>query len=292
LRIAIFGDSFTHGDEVELSQTWGYFLEEALNKAGVSAEVLNFGVCGYGMDQAYLRWKKYGREFSPDIVIFGFQAENLQRNLNIVRMFYRPGDEIFFSKPRFIIKGKDLHLLNVPCIEPWRLPEILRNLNSWDLLKYEYWAMSVNYEEKLWQKSMFLRAIWNVFTKERTSADCFQEFLRVDKEPAQVALKIVEAFKKDVEASGSKFLVVYFPQMPALARMLAKLECVEDKLLKKIDSFATVIHPEGALAEQLKKTPWRAMKFLHYSAEENQVVAQEIAKFILEHDLAVSGQEK
>ncbi len=282
LRIAIFGDSFTHGDEREFNQTWGYYLEEDLKKAGIPAEVLNFGVCDYGMDQAYLRWKKQGRAFSPHIVIFGFQPENVQRNLSILRVFYNPFDDIFFSKPRFVIKRDGLlELVNCPCVEPQKLPELLRDVSSWKLFKYEYWAMPVNYRLRPWQRSKLLRVIWNMCTRERTRSGCFPEFTRLDKEPARLAVKIVEAFKRDVEASGSRFLTVYLPQTPTMAMVACGKQPTEAKLLGRLGEITAVIHPEQALARQIVKTPERAGRFLHYSGEENSIVAQRIAEFIL-----------
>ena len=87
LRIAILGESFTEGAEVPYLSTWGYYLERYLNEAGIGAEVLNFGVSAYGIDQAFLRWKKDGQRYTPDLVIYGFQAENAKRNLNLFRPF-------------------------------------------------------------------------------------------------------------------------------------------------------------------------------------------------------------
>jgi hypothetical protein len=52
-RIVAFGDSFTHGDEVPNQETWEYLLEQSRDEV----EVMNFGVQGYGADQAYLRYK-------------------------------------------------------------------------------------------------------------------------------------------------------------------------------------------------------------------------------------------
>ena len=45
------------------------YLQHKLKDAGIRAEVLNFGVGAYGMDQAYLRWREQGKNFAPDIVI-------------------------------------------------------------------------------------------------------------------------------------------------------------------------------------------------------------------------------
>ena len=102
LRIALFGDSFTAGDEVSDDETWGHQLEIKLNQAGIRTEVLNFGVNAYGMDQAFLRWQKVGRDYAPDMVIFGFQPENLNRNVNIFSILYF-GRHLPFSKPRFVL---------------------------------------------------------------------------------------------------------------------------------------------------------------------------------------------
>jgi len=73
LRIAIFGDSFTHGSDVPYEHTFGAILADNLNTAGTAAEVLNFGVGGYGIDQAMLRFSEQGARLGTDIVVLGFQ---------------------------------------------------------------------------------------------------------------------------------------------------------------------------------------------------------------------------
>lgn len=49
--MAAFGDSFTHCDEVKDAETWEERLAVLLQK-----NVYNFGVGGYGTDQAYLKF--------------------------------------------------------------------------------------------------------------------------------------------------------------------------------------------------------------------------------------------
>ncbi len=66
LRIAAFGDSFVFCDDEKDEDTWEHYLE---NSAG-NLEVLNFGVSGYGVNQAYLRYLDDGIHFCPHIVIF------------------------------------------------------------------------------------------------------------------------------------------------------------------------------------------------------------------------------
>jgi hypothetical protein len=114
-RIAILGDSFTFGLEVRYEETWGRQLELAL---GQGYQVLNFGVDGYGVDQAYLRYERDVLSWKPDIVILGVINDDLRRTMGVYGFLTFPGGEIPFPKPRFIIKGQKLSLLNVPLPRP------------------------------------------------------------------------------------------------------------------------------------------------------------------------------
>jgi hypothetical protein len=65
LRIATFGDSTCHCDGVYNNETWQYFLESYFK----NVEIINFGVGGYGTDQAFLRYKYLGRKFKPKLFL-------------------------------------------------------------------------------------------------------------------------------------------------------------------------------------------------------------------------------
>jgi len=67
-RVSMFGDSFILGSDVDQPDAPGAQLETLLNQRGVDAEVLNFGVNAYGIDQAYLRWQRSGRRYQPAVV--------------------------------------------------------------------------------------------------------------------------------------------------------------------------------------------------------------------------------
>lgn len=65
IRIAVLGDSCTFGEAVDDNQTMPYFLEQSLK----GAEILNFGVRGYGLDQMVLRLEREVFLFHPDHVL-------------------------------------------------------------------------------------------------------------------------------------------------------------------------------------------------------------------------------
>ena len=113
-RIALFGDSFTQGDDVPFEVTWANDLEQGLAAAGAPSEVVDLGLGGYGMDQALLRFRKSGAGLGARVVVFGFQAENVARNVNMLRPLLWFGSSLPFSKPRFVLEDGALRLLNSP----------------------------------------------------------------------------------------------------------------------------------------------------------------------------------
>jgi hypothetical protein len=114
-RVALVGDSFTFGLEVSYEQAWGARLEQAL---GGDVQVLNFGVDGYGIDQAYLRYIRDVRPWRPDVVIFGLITHDLYRSMAVYSFVSFPGWPFPFAKPRFVADGDRLALLNVPLPSP------------------------------------------------------------------------------------------------------------------------------------------------------------------------------
>ena len=72
--VLVAGDSFAFGDEVSDHETWAALLEQW---SGVP--VLNGGVFGYGLDQAYLRALTLVEEHHPQILIFQFAGDDITR---------------------------------------------------------------------------------------------------------------------------------------------------------------------------------------------------------------------
>lgn len=103
-RIAVYGDSFTFGEEVGDEQTYAHRLQSQLP----NFEVLNFGTHGYGHDQIYLYMQDTMEHYDPDIVVVGYVRDNARRNMRGFRDF---------AKPRFVIDDRrpaGLRLVGVP----------------------------------------------------------------------------------------------------------------------------------------------------------------------------------
>lgn len=120
-RIAAFGDSFTHGDDVGNHEVWTAMLEAAAPRI----EVLNFGVPGYGLDQAFLRWREEGIGYRPTVVLIGYMSENIARDVNVYRPFYTAATRLPLAKPRFLASGESLLLLPNPAPSLGQYRELL-----------------------------------------------------------------------------------------------------------------------------------------------------------------------
>jgi hypothetical protein len=80
-RIAVFGDSLLMGYEVDLRDSFATQLEEQLRPLGISAEVLNFSVSGFGTAEMLRTYEGFARRFHPDLVIFSWHMTDLEDNV-------------------------------------------------------------------------------------------------------------------------------------------------------------------------------------------------------------------
>lgn len=84
LRIAVLGDSYAEALQLPAEQTFWHVLERKLQScevfSGLTVEVINFGVSGYGTAQELLMYRHRVRQYSPDIVLLAFTTGNDVRN--------------------------------------------------------------------------------------------------------------------------------------------------------------------------------------------------------------------
>ncbi len=296
LRIAILGDSFTYAYDVPFEDSWGARLEENLQQAGIDAEVLNFGVGCYGMDQAFLRWKAVAASFKPHVVLFGLCLKNVERNVNLIRGFLSPF--IPFSKPRFIVQGDELRLINAPALDPHRILSTMDHIDEWPLAQHEYWYRREDYRKKIWHASKLLTLLFQLAEEARGTAGrgtSAGNMYALEGEPARVTIKIIEAFKKDVESSGATFYAVYLPWLWELNILADRGPLPYTRLLNAIEDITTVIHPEGALlseAATIKPEGLFAAYQGHYSVKGNGIIADVLARFLLQEGIAAQRGAK
>ena len=96
--VSLYGDSFTWSDEVGDADAWGSVLSQRLG-----CRVANYGVGGYGTDQAFLRYREADGDRAP-VVVLNHSSENVIRNVTRSFDFVYPGGGRGF-KPKFVVSG-------------------------------------------------------------------------------------------------------------------------------------------------------------------------------------------
>jgi hypothetical protein len=285
LRIAIFGDSYSHGDEVKFENTIGNYLESLLLNEGIDAEVINFAVSGYGMDQAFLRWQQINEEFNPDIVILGVQFENVKRHINLLRPFYYYITEIPYSKPRFLIQGNKLQLISNPINDVTKTANIIEHFNEWEFSNFEGF-----YSQDKYQSNPFYYSKTISFTASAIS-QIFDEinYYKPESESYQVTYKLFEKFKRNVAERGKIFIPVHLPVKNDFDFLTQKFLSIAydqtfiyDELFNALRRKANFVETYNALHEWTLANGNNGLFMKrHYSPTANKIIAHQIFSYLI-----------
>jgi hypothetical protein len=277
VRIALFGGSYT---QCTFENGWWRVVERCLREAGVNADVMNYGVAGFGMDQAYLRWKKFQRK--ADVVLFGFVAGNVQDNMNLVRFLQNPSSGIPFTKPRLLGSGTGLEVINVPTCPPERLPELMEHLDQWGLIKHDYYYHPDDYASRWWRHSRLVALVEGKIQVWK-SQSAFAEFCDLTKEPAQLSLAIMQALSREAKAADSKYYVLHLPTEWDVRAIRAKGVFAYDALYRKVKEANPVIQPEDELLAVIKEHGYPyVFHDGHFTEAANEIIGKRIAQRILQ----------
>jgi hypothetical protein len=220
LRVAAFGDSFVYGAEVDNASSWTGRLE--IENADL--EVLNYGVTGYGVDQAFLRYLLEGQAFSPHVVLMGFVPDDINRIISVYRRFLSPGAALF--KPRYVLGEHDeLVLLESPLKTPGDYENLLTNPREIIRVgRNDYWYPACVYENPLHDYSATMRLVCaaggQVYRRYLDSdrpvkAGMFNE----NSTAFKIQMALFRKFSAAVHERGAVPLIVMLPDQKAVDRV-------------------------------------------------------------------------
>jgi hypothetical protein len=220
-RIAAFGDSFVFGSEVANDESW----IAALDRASSDVEVLNYGVGGFGTDQAFLLYLREGATFAPEVVLIGFAPINLRRAENVYPRFVSSSD-VPVVKPRFVLESDSLRLIPnpLPTRADWErtVSDPYRIL---DVGEHDVWYDPIQFRNPLFEWSATVRVgvtlglrVWRkyLWSGRLLTGDEF----RPESPAFALQLKLLETFADSVRARGALPVVVIFPDHASLRRVL------------------------------------------------------------------------
>lgn len=278
-RLSAYGDSFTYCDDVELLDCWTAQLEALLP----SGEVLNFGVPGYGPDQALLRYERDGAAWQPCAVLIGHMVENVNRVVNRFRGFYKPEGGSLLPKPRFVLEGGQLHLLPSPARDLAQVADpawVEANLGPADAFYFPGMFVA-NPFDRLELVRLARTARYRALRTEGTqwtpawAARAYQP----GTEAFEVLVAVLARFAEQARRDGSSPLVVVFPYQDEITSRRDGEPKVHAPLLEALaERDVPTLDLTDPLAGQSRRGQLGSLLRMHYTRQGNAVVARALAE--------------
>ena len=175
VRVICSGDSFTLGYGVGNDHTWC----QGLSALDPRLETINMGQGGYGVDQAYLWYRRDGGALEHQMHLFAFVSDDLPRASALAYSGY--------PKPRLVLNGTELAVTGVPVPGPSN-PRLRR------LVERAQHLRTVTVLQTLWKMAGFGPA------EDLSPADTHR-----------VIAKLLADLKLLNEQRSSKLILVYLP---------------------------------------------------------------------------------
>jgi len=253
LRIAAFGDSFVYGMEVSNHQAWPYFAE----RRQPAIELLNYGVGGYGTDQALLRYRREGHALSPEVVVLSFTPVDMRRNVSVYRRFIDVRESLAV-KPRFVLAEGELELLVSPVTstDDWRAvleqPDRVREWGEHD----QFFEPAI-YDNPLYDWSAFTRLVSSLWVRvNRRSLDPERIYDGADfntsAEAFRIQIAIYAAFLEEARAAGQEPILLLLPERSVVTAVLAdqstSLDTLSLAIAERLGETGLVVDASAAFA--------------------------------------------
>lgn len=193
-RILVLGDSYV----------WGYGVEQwqvmTAPEVQTSAELINFGVSGYGTDQEFLFYLRQGTKFDVDEVQLVFTPYNdLEESLS--------AEEYDRDKPFFVVEHGKL-VLHTEHIRKRNVRTFINRLRFHSQVINLFDSAIRNLRNRM--KLRRLRMAGQPQDRPLNENDITQR----DREGVDLTAKIIAALRDAVTARGAKFSVIFVPYKP------------------------------------------------------------------------------
>ncbi len=296
--LAAFGDSFTYCDQVADAQTW----EEQL--AGMlAADIYNFGVDGYGTDQAYIRFEEDFQKVRAPVVALGLITENINRIVNRYRPFYSEHTGHSLTKPRFILRGEVRELIENPIrngdeIDKLLDPKFVESLgeNDWWFKRDNEPSLGFPYTAILFHKRFWLEIFHHRGGRHIDDLSPRPWANLWTYPPARdLMFSILDSFMNESKAAGRTPFIMLLPSQTEVAAQM------QERNPKKAAVLLSYCQERGyacfngvsALAKNAH-TEKELDKFFnrHFTPLGNKVIASELRSFLIEQKLIEEPSKK
>lgn len=276
--VSAYGDSFVFGDEVAAHATWANQLALELG-----CRVANYGVNGYGTDQAYLRFHG-ARGDEARYALLGVFTNDIVRNVNQLRNLLAPIHEIGL-KPRYIIDAHDdMQLLPLPSFDAQQLDDVVRHPERHLVDDYFAPGGPAGVVRARFPYSVtLLRALSSyklgaVLRGESPYAAFYDA--RHPSRALEITARLCRMFVADAAARGKTALLVMFPSRQDLEAYAQSGRWTYQPLMEQLERDGQpVLNLGPALLDAAgERSPATLFKRLHYNEDGNRRVAEALAQ--------------
>lgn len=281
LRVSTFGDSFTHCDDVNNKDTWQSIIENYDS----NFEVLNFGVGGFGLDQAYLRYLQDGSRYKPHITLIGFMSENIFRNVNRFRPFYYPNTEMPLAKPRFLAVNNELSIVPNQFNKLHEYADLIRNPQKvLGKLGVNDYFFERRYRSNIFDWSPTVRIIEILIAKARdklyTDGIITNGYYNANSEAFIITKRIFDAFRSEILNNDQVPIIVIFPTRDDVIRYQRDKTKRYAPLLSYFDSMN---YEYIDLMDAVENSKIEDLFIGHYSPDGNRLIAKYLYEYLKKH---------
>ena len=277
-RIAAFGDSYVYGTETADHESWTHQIE-----AHWRAEVLNYGIGGYSVDQALLHYREQGARLKPRLVLLGFTTMMATRVVSCYRRFEHSRDGVLF-KPRFVLEGEGLRLIPTPVPSVEAAEHLLAEPASVaEFGPNDFWFLPALFDSWPYRVSATYRLIaynWFRYHRRHLHPDRIYtgHTLNPRSESFRILSRIYREFAAEVRRNGSEPVALMLPTRSDLDLYAEHGSAAYDTLRAELEAdglrvidLAPAFPPPPALDELFNSHG-------HYTPKGNAVAADAIAR--------------
>lgn len=210
-RAIFFGDSYTQASRVPNEETFAFFLDKRLART----EVVNFGVDGYSIGQAFLRYQSLQDKLEYDRVFLVCVPEaDLWREINVLRHIARDW-ESYMVNPRFVFENGQLQHVPSPYSD---LQELLNDNRTGlserlrrHLQQYDSFYFKSRFESRpILDYSIIFRLVKRAWGQHQYSK-LMKNLKDVGSEAMQVTLETAKSMERVVTAQNAQFSFIILP---------------------------------------------------------------------------------
>lgn len=282
--IDVYGDSFTYG-HFKPEKAWPSLLSEL-----VKCRVRNFGVGGFGSDQAHIKFLINTKH--SKIVFLNHLSENIIRNVNQYRNFISPKNYYQF-KPRYILKDNELKLIPLPNIPKEKISDYLENPKNF--LDYEYFIPNGPSGIQYWKFPYTLKVLksfnhWAVKQKIQNINVSYSNFYEMDhlSNGLNLSFRIMSNFYELSKTQGLVPIITVFPTCRDLEYFSKYKKLPYNNLIRMFEKKNYMFIDFGStFIEKSKKNYDRFFQECsgHFNEDGEVLVAKTILKYLKSNNL-------